>query len=156
MGQVSRLQTYDHRQTLHNISRIWNIRLTVHFVYLPRVPKYVVLCRCNTAVAMKSGSNNDELCRDFGAVFRFRCKLLQKAALQNGPLPPQYLPNVWRSCASELIRNRKQATKMKKIISVFHVSFDNAVQLLVPFLRLWTTPRTCFTGGLTIYTFVNV
>jgi hypothetical protein len=85
---------------------------------------------------MKSGSNNDELCRDFGAVFRFRCKLLQKAALQNGPLPPQYLPNVWRSCASELIRNRKQATKMKKIISVFHVSFDNAVQLLVPFLRL--------------------
>jgi hypothetical protein len=55
--------------------------------------------------------NNDELCRDFSAVFRFRYKLLPEATLQNRP--PD-LPNVWIICASELIRDRKQARKKKK------------------------------------------
>jgi hypothetical protein len=84
--------------------------LTLHLVYLLRVPKNAVLCCWNTAIAVKSRSDNNELCRDFSAVFRFRCQLLPEAALQNRPPRPAM-------CLADLgFRiNLEQANKMEKI-----------------------------------------
>jgi len=102
--------------------------VTLHFVYLLRVPKYAVLRCWNTAVAVKPRSDNDEPCRDFSVVVRFRCKLLPEAALQNRPPRPAM-------CLADLCfrLNLEQITNQKD---------ERKSNLFQYFMLLWIMPFT--------------